>query len=97
MSPLRRRMIEDVMVRNPSPATCQSYLGAVKALHHWAVRRIGWVWRSTLNFNPASSRARLKWPLYSGNAGELRTNILKEEIRTALAGSVRRRRSDWCR
>jgi hypothetical protein len=27
-------MIEDVMVRNPSPATCQSHLGAVKALHH---------------------------------------------------------------
>jgi integrase/recombinase XerD len=26
ISPLRRRMIEDMMVRNPSPATQQSYL-----------------------------------------------------------------------
>jgi hypothetical protein len=43
-------MIEDVMVRNPSPATCQSHLGAVKALHHWAVRRIGWVWRKYAKF-----------------------------------------------
>jgi hypothetical protein len=43
-------MIEDVMVRNPSPATCQSHLGAVKALHDWAVRRIGWVWRKYAKF-----------------------------------------------
>ncbi len=29
MSPLRRRMIEDMTIRNPSPATQQSYVHAV--------------------------------------------------------------------
>ena len=29
ISPLRRRMIDDMMVRNPSPSTQQSYLYAV--------------------------------------------------------------------
>ena len=32
MSPLRRRMIDDMMVRNLSPATQQSYIYAVRLI-----------------------------------------------------------------
>jgi len=32
MSPLRRRMIEDMIVRNLSPATQRSYISAVSKL-----------------------------------------------------------------
>src|SRR5262245_21524009 len=35
MSPLRRRMIEDMTVRNLSPATQQSYLGGVSKLSRY--------------------------------------------------------------
>ena len=43
MSPLRRRMIEDMTIRNLSPATQQSYVHAVSKFSHIsATRRIGW-------------------------------------------------------
>jgi hypothetical protein len=35
MSPLRRRMIEDMTVRNLSPATQRSYLAAVSKLSRY--------------------------------------------------------------
>jgi integrase/recombinase XerD len=35
ISPLRRRMIEDMTVRNLSPATQQSYLSAVSKLSRY--------------------------------------------------------------
>ena len=52
MSPLRCRMIEDMTLRNLSPATQQSYLGAVtKFSRSLAVisagRRTGWASRKS--------------------------------------------------
>jgi hypothetical protein len=42
LSPLRRRMIEDMTVRNMSPATQRSYVSAVsKFSRYFAARRIG--------------------------------------------------------
>lgn len=42
MSPLRRRMIEDMTVRNLSPAMQRSYLYAVtKFSRYFTARRIG--------------------------------------------------------
>jgi len=42
ISPLRRRMIDDMMIRNLSPATQQSYLYAVaKFSQHLGARRTG--------------------------------------------------------
>jgi integrase/recombinase XerD len=35
ISPLRRRMIEDMTIRNLSPATQQSYLNAVSKLNRY--------------------------------------------------------------
>jgi hypothetical protein len=43
LSPLRRRMIEDMTVRNLSPATQRSYVHAVSKFSS-AARRIGWAW-----------------------------------------------------
>ena len=46
ISPLRRRMIDDMMIRNLSPATQQSYLYAVaKFSRHFATHRTGLGWR----------------------------------------------------
>ena len=45
LSPLRRRMIEDMTVRNLSPATQQSYLQAVTKFSRFFGRspdRLGW-------------------------------------------------------
>lgn len=39
ISPLRRRMIKDMTVRNLSPATQRSYLAAVSKLSRWPVLR----------------------------------------------------------
>ena len=47
MSPLRRRMIEDMTVRNLSPATQHSYLYAVaKFSRHFKRRLTDWDWRT---------------------------------------------------
>ena len=47
MSPLRRRMIEDMTIRNLSPATQQSYLHAVsKFSRYLAARPIGSDWKT---------------------------------------------------
>ena len=46
LSPLRRRMIEDMTVRNLSPATQRSYITRLRSSAGISVvRRIGWVWR----------------------------------------------------
>ncbi len=54
MSPLRRRMIEDITVRNLSPATQRSYVHAVSRFSQYfgrsdilAVLRICWVWKTS--------------------------------------------------
>ena len=55
MSPLRRRMIEDMTVRNLSPATQRSYLYAVSKLSWYFGRPpTGWAWRM-------SARSRFIW------------------------------------
>jgi hypothetical protein len=42
MSPLRRRMIEDMTIRNLSPAMQRSYISAVSKPLFWAIpRQIG--------------------------------------------------------
>ena len=54
MNPLRRWMIEDMTIRNLSPATQRSYLYAVSRFS----RRIGWDWRTcapTMNPLPDSN------------------------------------------
>jgi integrase/recombinase XerD len=44
MSPPRRRMIEDMTVRNSSPVTQRSYVHAVSKFSRYsAAGRIGWV------------------------------------------------------
>ena len=49
ISPLRRRMIEDMTVRNLSPATQQSYLHAVRSLAAILVSpRTDWAWRKCM-------------------------------------------------
>jgi len=46
LSPLRRRMIEDMTVRNLSPATQRSYIHAVAKFSRYpAGPRIGLAWR----------------------------------------------------
>ena len=48
MSPLRRRMIEDMTIRNLSPATQQSYIHAVRSSAAIsAIRRIGSGWKTS--------------------------------------------------
>ena len=62
MSPLRRRMIEDMTVRNLSPATQQSYVHAVAKFSRILVaRRTGWVWRRS---GPSRSTwsSGISWP-----------------------------------
>jgi len=51
LSPLRRRMIEDMTVRNLSPATQRSYLSAVSKFSRYFGRSpIVWVWRRFAHF-----------------------------------------------
>jgi hypothetical protein len=51
LSPLRRRMIEDMTVRNLSPATQQSYVYAVAKLSLFlVVHQIGSIWRMCGHF-----------------------------------------------
>jgi hypothetical protein len=58
LSPLRRRMIEDMTVRNLSPATQRSYVHAVsKFSRYLVVRRAGWVWRMSGPFRSIWCRA----------------------------------------
>ena len=45
ISPLRRRMIEDMTVRNLSPATQQSYVNAVSKSGTLAAPLIVWAWK----------------------------------------------------
>jgi hypothetical protein len=46
LSPLRRRMIEDMTVRNLSPATQRSYISAVRSSAAVSANlRIGWSWK----------------------------------------------------
>ncbi len=46
VSPLRRRMIEDMTVRNLSPATQRSYVSAVlKFSRYFGSRRTSWSWK----------------------------------------------------
>jgi hypothetical protein len=48
MSPLRRRMIEDMTIRNLSPATQQSYVHAVSKFSRYsAIRQIGSDWKTS--------------------------------------------------
>ena len=55
LSPLRRRMIEDMTVRNLSPATQRSYLSAVSKLSRYFGRSPTiWAWRM-------SARSRFIW------------------------------------
>jgi hypothetical protein len=47
LSPLRRRTIEDMTVRNMSPATQRSYISAVsKFSRYLAGRPSGWIWKT---------------------------------------------------
>jgi integrase/recombinase XerD len=46
ISPLRRRMIEDMTVRNLSPATQQSYLNAVSKFSRYFGRTRANAWRA---------------------------------------------------
>jgi hypothetical protein len=65
MTALRRRMIDDMTVRNLSPATQQSYVYAVAKFSRFsAVRRISW---GSRRFAPTS----FTWP---GLAGRGRTS-----------------------
>jgi hypothetical protein len=65
MTALRRRMIDDMTVRNLSPATQQSYVYAVAKFSRFsAVRRISW---GSRRFAPTS----FTWP---GSAGRGRTS-----------------------
>ena len=51
LSPLRRRMIEDMTIRNLSPATQRSYISAISKLsRHSAARRIGSISRISGRF-----------------------------------------------
>ncbi|MFD2429559.1 hypothetical protein ACFSUK_18410 [Sphingobium scionense] len=52
VSPLRRRMIDDMMLRNLSPATQRSYLHAVTKFSRYfgTVRRTAWGWRMSARF-----------------------------------------------
>jgi hypothetical protein len=62
ISPLRRRMIEDMTVRNLSPATQQSYLNAVSKFSRYFGRspdRLAW---------KMSTRSRFIW-LQRGSHG----------------------------
>jgi len=62
LSPLRRRMIEDMTVRNLSPATQRSYLSAVSKFSRiLADPPTIWAWRM-------SARSRFIWwrPGYRG-------------------------------
>jgi hypothetical protein len=45
ISPLRRRMIEDMTVRNLSPATQQSHLNAVSKFSRYFGRSPVWAWK----------------------------------------------------
>jgi integrase/recombinase XerD len=48
LSPLRQRMIEDMKVRNLSPATQRCYVHAVaKFAHHFNRCLTGWAWRKS--------------------------------------------------
>ena len=47
MSPLRRRMIEDMTVRNLSPATQRSYLHAVSRISRYFGRSPRCIWSPT--------------------------------------------------
>jgi hypothetical protein len=49
LSPLRRRMIEDMTVRNLSPATQRSYISAVSKFSRYFIsanHRTGWSWKT---------------------------------------------------
>ena len=57
MSPLRRRMIEDMTVRNLSPATQRSYVHAVlKFSRYFGRSRTGLAWKMCAPFRSISSR-----------------------------------------
>ena len=46
MNPLRRRMIEDMKIRNLTPVTQRCYVHAVaKFARHFNRRQISWGWR----------------------------------------------------
>ena len=62
MSPLRRRMIEDMTVRNLSPATQRSYVHAVAKFGRFFGRSPDKLWRMSEPFRstwwPAGCRGR---------------------------------------
>ena len=64
MSPLRRRMIEDMTVRNLSPATQRSYVHArcSKFGRYFGRRRTGSSWRMFAPSRFISSRPGISWP-----------------------------------
>ena len=64
MSPLRRRMIEDMMIRNLSPATQQSYLYAVSKFSRFATETsLALLWQIGRN----SGRVRIERSRWCGN------------------------------
>ena len=100
MSPLRRRMIEDMTVRNLSPATQRSYVYAVaKFSRHFGPRRSDWAWRTFAPFRsiwrprafPGRRSTRSFAPCGSSMASPLAQAEIPERIPTPASRASCRR------
>jgi hypothetical protein len=75
MSPLRRRMIEDMTVRNLAPATQQSYLYAVARFsRHFACDRLGLEHVRAYQVHLAAQKR--SWSHINHQPGVLRATVL---------------------